>query len=165
MDGDPDLFEAINEYKSTSESELSMNIGDVLVVAQQDSTGWWLGDNTVTKGHGWFPSNFIKANTKYFKRKVKKKIKVKQKRKHRAPPPLIPRPSMPQLFGRASAGGGGAPHPEDFDLASRGRSATHSGSRGFGAYATLVRSFIHSSIGRSVSINDINGDGDGVYDA
>ncbi len=56
-DGENLVAMALADYEACSETELSFQEGDLLLVFQQHESGWWHGE--CNDSSGWFPSNYV----------------------------------------------------------------------------------------------------------
>ena len=53
------MVRALHKYDAQSSDEISLDRNDIVVVSEQDESGWWTGTNTTTKQTGLFPGNFV----------------------------------------------------------------------------------------------------------
>jgi glutaminase len=51
-------FVAVQDYEAEGDSELSLVIGELIVVDTKDDSGWWEGTNP-RGAQGWFPADFV----------------------------------------------------------------------------------------------------------
>eukprot|EP00743_Colponemidia_sp_Colp-15_P010849 GILK01012010.1.p1 GENE.GILK01012010.1~~GILK01012010.1.p1 ORF type:complete len:1074 (-),score=228.04 GILK01012010.1:188-3313(-) len=57
------LARCVEEYVGNEQNELTVHEGDIIMVLQQDDSGWWAGrvEQGTDKGKvGWFPTDFVK---------------------------------------------------------------------------------------------------------
>lgn len=53
------MVRALHKYEPQSSDEMRLDRNDIIVVTEQDESGWWMGTNTTTKQTGLFPANFV----------------------------------------------------------------------------------------------------------
>ena len=59
----PEHVQAVFERRSSEETDLNLDVGDIIYVLEKDaSPGWWRGIN-VDGRTGWFPSNYVEPVT------------------------------------------------------------------------------------------------------
>ena len=59
----PEHVQAVFERRSSEETDLNLDVGDIIYVLEKDaSPGWWRGTN-VDGRTGWFPSNYVEPLT------------------------------------------------------------------------------------------------------
>lgn len=52
----------IFDHPAEEDDELTMQVGDSILVMEKDAEGWWMGQNTRTGASGLFPYNYVKEN-------------------------------------------------------------------------------------------------------
>jgi len=55
--GPPKRFKVLFEFEAKHNLDLPLKQGDIVVVLETDTSGWWKGD--CNGKQGWFPSNYI----------------------------------------------------------------------------------------------------------
>jgi len=75
---------ALYDYEATCDGELSISVGDIITVTNQNtgSSSWWEG--TGPKGHGQFPSMYVQEITGTSKSSISKSTEKKTGKKVRA---------------------------------------------------------------------------------
>ncbi|KAL9643136.1 hypothetical protein ABK040_001626 [Willaertia magna] len=53
------MMRVLYDYEPQSSDEIKLSRNDIIVVQDQDESGWWTGTNTATGLTGLFPSNFV----------------------------------------------------------------------------------------------------------
>ncbi|KAJ9067773.1 hypothetical protein DSO57_1035832 [Entomophthora muscae] len=46
-------------YEAQQDDEVTLNLNDVILIEEENESGWWLGKNLMTDKRGLFPSNFV----------------------------------------------------------------------------------------------------------
>ncbi|KAJ2882027.1 hypothetical protein H4R27_003705 [Coemansia aciculifera] len=70
---------AHHAYTKAKPDEIDLSPGDIIRVTNNEHDAWWVGHNESTKERGWFPSNFVKIETKSSKTKNKRHVRcIKQ---------------------------------------------------------------------------------------
>jgi len=57
----PRYARAIYDFRGAQAGDLSFNEDDIIVVAKQDESGWWIGEHTVDGRKGEFPFNYVEV--------------------------------------------------------------------------------------------------------
>lgn len=52
---------AVKTHIATDESQLSLQVGDIVIVLEEDETGWWGGHKENDEFTGWFPGSCVKT--------------------------------------------------------------------------------------------------------
>mmetsp|Transcript_23215 Transcript_23215/g.46612 ORF Transcript_23215/g.46612 Transcript_23215/m.46612 type:complete len:621 (+) Transcript_23215:138-2000(+) len=52
-------FEALAEYKASTDTELSLKENDIVQLTEVDPSGWWKGIKHGTTATGWFPAAYV----------------------------------------------------------------------------------------------------------
>ena len=55
-----DVVKVLYEFAATEESELSIKVGQVLTIYEQDGSGWWYAKNEAGE-QGFIPGNYVKS--------------------------------------------------------------------------------------------------------
>ncbi|KAJ2111353.1 hypothetical protein IW146_005421, partial [Coemansia sp. RSA 922] len=73
------VAKAHHAYTKAKPDEIDLSPGDIIRVTNNEHDAWWVGHNESTKERGWFPSNFVKIETKSSKAKNKRHVRcIKQ---------------------------------------------------------------------------------------
>lgn len=51
---------AVKKHVATDDSQLSLQVGDIVIVLEEDETGWWGGHKENEEFTGWFPGSCVK---------------------------------------------------------------------------------------------------------
>lgn len=51
-----------HHYDAEKDDELTLEVGDLIMVSDQSDPGWWVGEKVKGGKAGWFPSNVRKAS-------------------------------------------------------------------------------------------------------
>ncbi|KAJ9058231.1 hypothetical protein DSO57_1014457 [Entomophthora muscae] len=46
-------------YEAQQDDEVTLNLNDIILIEEENESGWWLGKNLMTDKRGLFPSNFV----------------------------------------------------------------------------------------------------------
>lgn len=55
----PERYRCVTKYPANSRFELSLNVGDIVILQKKRENGWYKGELTRTGQVGLFPANFV----------------------------------------------------------------------------------------------------------